>query len=394
MDTLVDYMEALLDDSDSVADIRFDLVETEVEEDDSENSDVADYKVLELAAAIDEERDGQNDSVTEWRAWYLDLASAGNLEIEVDGVTITNQGGTYGAVTLSGNQNVDIAAIVNSMAETRADALDIEIEVVKGGNNTMKDITFFSSVSSSSNGENYDDAAAAALGSGSNDSFITSYDVFTVTYGAKSVKATITTASATGSDASDAIASQLAAAWNAKWGTGGTSANLSIWDTVDGDTTSGTIAAPSMKDSAAGIRGYNDDISISWAKATAAQVSAATAGVVTQTSKLIMDWNIGTDSDSNVATSDDLILRLKANTYADHILASGKVTVTYAGGSEELTSTLVSYGSSAANTDTTSTIYPTEARDDVRAREASNEGTITTAAKAAVKFTRVHWFGS
>ena len=394
MDTLVPYMEALLDDSDSVAEIVFDLVETSVGEDDSETADVADYVVLELAAAIDEVRDGQNDSVTEWRAWYLDIDGGGSLEVEVDGVTITNNGTTYGAVSLSGNQNVDIAGIVNTLATTRAEALDIEFEVVKGGNNTMKDITFFSAVSSSSNGENYNDAQAAALGSGSNDSFITSYDVFTLRYGAKSITASISTASASGSDASDAIASQLAAAWNAKWGTGGTSANLSIWDTVDGDTTSGTITAPSMKDTAAGVRGYNDVISVSWAKATAAQVSIATAGVVTQTSDLIMDWNIGTDSDSNVATSDDLILRIRALNYADNILASSKVTVDFGSASEELTSTLISYGTSAANTDTTSTVYPTEARLDVRAREDSNEGTITTAAEDAVRFTRVHWFGS
>ena len=103
-----------------------------------------------------------------------------------------------------------------------------------------------------------------------------------------------------------------------------------------------------------------------------------------------MDWKIGSvaDDSDNTANSTDLILTIEELTYADDILAAGNVTVTNA---YELSTTLVQYGSSAANTDTTNTIYPEEARDDVRAREASNEGTITTASAAAVEFSRVHW---
>jgi hypothetical protein len=58
----------------------------------------------------------------------------------------------------------------------------------------------------------------------------------------------------------------------------------------------------------------------------------------------------------------------------------------------ELITTLVNYAS-ATDTDTTSTIYPSDARGDVVNAEGASEGSITTAGVARYTRSRIHWLG-
>ena len=388
LDTASAYLTAVAADADSSATVVFDEVDSVIDSEgavDSEVTDQTDYVVLSLVAAVPQVVTGANDAVLRKRGYIVD--ATGNVKLTIDGVDVTHNGSDYGNVAITGNQAIDVTNLKSSLALSRATALDVTMDVKKGGNAVGKAIAFQSNISSGTNKENYTDAQATAIAAaGTVSSFITSYDVFTLTYGASSIAATITTASATGAAAATAIAAALEAAWDAKWGsTSGVSSQLSLWgDMAD---TSGTIAALSLKSSNAGSRGYLDTISIAWAKATAAQVSAATAGVVTKTSALVMDWMIGADGTTdNFADSDDIIITLEETVAGS--LDAAKVTLT---GAYELSNAQINYGASATQTDTSASIYPEEARDDVKSPEDSSEGVITTPAAAAVSINRVPW---
>ena len=101
-----------------------------------------------------------------------------------------------------------------------------------------------------------------------------------------------------------------------------------------------------------------------------------------------MDWMIGVDGTAdNFADSDDIIITLE-ETVAGSLVSSATVTVTAA---YELSHAQISYGGSATQTDTTDSIYPTQARDDVKTPEDSSEGVISTPAADAVSINRVGW---
>jgi len=211
------------------------------------------------------------------------------------------------------------------------------------------------------------------------------------------VTATITVAtstlnSATGTD----IAEVLKNNWNAKYGSTGTSSNLSVWSAISNSSGELTITA---KASTRGSRGFNDLIKVVWAKATAAQISSASAGVATQT---FLDWKIGTaaDDSDNRATGTDIIVTLLEGTNAIDA-ATGQATLAITGGTSgtdlvELRSTAFVNGNGGAGTATTTAqnIYPLEARLDVVNGEDADEGTKLSDAVAAVNQTRVHWLGN
>ena len=126
-------------------------------------------------------------------------------------------------------------------------------------------------------------------------------------------------------------------------------------------------------------------MSIEWSKATAAQVSIVSSGARTES---VIDWTIGaTEADSdNGAASVDLIMKLTEVT--EGVISSGSATLLVSGSSSaaainEITTNLLT-NASAANTDTTTTIYPTDGRGDAAANEAGDEGVVTTPAVAAI----------
>jgi len=395
LDTASAYLTAVAADPDSSATVVFDEVDSVVDSEgtvDSEKTDQTDYVVLSLVAEVAQVITGANDTVLRKQGFIVTAGVGATVNVLIDNVTVTHNGSDYGAVTITGNQNVDLTNLRSSLALTRATALDVTMDVKKGGNAVGKAIVFQSTIASNTNGENYTDAQATAIAdAGTVSSFITSYDVFTLGIGSRSVTASLAagTGSATGASAKNTIASLLAAAWNGKYGSSGTSSQLSLWGDVDGDTASGTIKAASLKSSNAGSRGYLDAIDITWAKATAAQVSAATAGVVTKTTALVMDWIIGVDgSADNIADSDDLIITIEETVAGSLVGTTATLTGVYA-----LTNAQVNHGGvgTATQTDTTNSIYPAEARDDVKESEEANEGVVKTPAAAAESINRVPW---
>jgi hypothetical protein len=358
---------------------------------------------------------GDNAAVKNKIAWLLDVSSSSTLTLQVETIHVLEDNGTFGTLTLTGNNTVDVAEMTSSLSTTRATNLGVTLTAAATGNPVLPAMTFLSSISSAegSNGENYTNTSAASLSSASTyagaavPSYVTSYDVFTLSYGGKSVTASLAAADspAFGPAAAANVASTLMNAWNLKYSTGSASANLSGWTT--GALSTATITAPTLKSSLSGGRFFGDVAAVTWTAASAAQASMASSGAITTTR---IAWKIGSSdaTTDNSATGTDIIIALEetvaGNGKADRITTSSNATLTVDGtivGTVEnaqsnsfgLVTNLISVGSSAANTDTTSTVYPTDARGDVVTGVAANAGTTSTSGTARTTYTRLHWLG-
>ena len=356
---------------------------------------------------------GDNAAVKTKSAWLLDVSSSSTVTLDVGTVGVLETAGTFGTLTLTGNNTVDVAELTSSLSTTRATNLGVTLTAAATGNPVLPNVQFLANISSATgaNGENYTNTEASNLSYNIGSagaavaSYLTTYDSFTLSFGGKSVTATLAANATTGAIAAANIASTLMNTWNSKWSTGQASTNLSAWTTATLSTA--LITAPTLKSSLSGGRFFGDTAAVTWTPATAAQASMATSGAVTITR---IAWKIGaTDATTdNSTTGTDIIIAIEetvaGNGKAARGGASGNATLTVDGnavGTVEniwsnsfgLVTNLVSVGSSAANTDTTSTIYPTDARGDVVTGVAANAGTSTTTGSARVTYTRLHWLG-
>ena len=281
------------------------------------------------------------------------------------------------------------------------------------GNPVLPIVTFLASVSSANgnttNGEGYTNTEAGDLSNTTTyagaavPSYLTTYDSFTISFGGRSVTATLAANAITGAIASANIASTLMNTWNNKWSTGTASTALSAWETAA--LSGAVITAPTLKDSRSGGRFYGDTAAVTWTKATAAQASLATSGVITQT---VIGWTIGSTeaTTDNSTTGTDIILAVEETVQGtDQANRLSAATTLVADGTDAntvenaisnsfgLITNLVSVGSSAVNTGTTTNIFPADARGDVVTPVTAADGTDTTTGDAAVKRTRIHWLG-
>ena len=255
---------------------------------------------------------GDNAAVKNKIAWLLDVSSSSTLTLQVETIHVLEDNGTFGTLTLTGNNTVDVAEMTSDLSTTRATNLGVTLTAAATGNPVLPAMTFLSSISSAdgSNGEIYTNTCAASLCSASTyagavPSYVTSYDVFTLSYGGRSVTASLAAADspAFGPAAAANVASTLMNAWNLKYSTGSASANLSGWTT--GALSTATITAPTLKSSLSGGRFFGDVAAVTWTAASAAQASMASSGAITQTR---MAWKIGSDATTdNSATGTDII---------------------------------------------------------------------------------------
>jgi len=346
----------------------------------------------------------------------LTLTIASTAGASTGGVTVLHTGSAYGNYTAS-SQNLDllISEIKSAQAVSRASDLGATLDVYKGANSTMAGIEFGASFTSASGGnlERYTDAQVAALygGNGTLTSKVTSYDSFVYTVGGRSVTVTLTlaagTTSYTGQAAANAVADQVGGAWDAKYGTDGTvSGSLSFWAGAAANvtaTTADTIDPWVLKSAQSGSRAYGQTTSFVMNHATAAQISTATAGLITNT---YLDWRIGaTDSSSdNGTTAVDLILTLNENT--EDAIQSGSATFTIGGVAATELSATANFTAGTLTQTLVGDIFP-DAPDtaygsiygggsgDATRDEAANEGVTTSSSTGAVRatFTRIHWLG-
>ena len=258
------------------------------------------------------------------------------------------------------------------------------------------------------NGENWTNntalTRAGLMGdSGGIQSILTSHDQVTMTIGATSVTATITVGTAEGNTAITNIAARLVALWNAKYSTSSVSGVFSYWTTMS--SSAGVITAPTLKSSLSGSRAFDDTVTVSFTPTTAAKVSSATSGTHT-TSRIA--WRIGASdaTTDNGAVGNTIIVSVEetvagngmANRLTGHasLIADGTAAGTVENNlsnSFGLVTNLISVGSSAVNTGTTTNIFPSDARGDVVVGVTANAGTTATTGTARTTYTRLHWLG-
>jgi len=361
------------------------------------------------------------------RAYAVVESSGVLVELKSDTQHLLNTGSTYEAVTLTGNKAIDIPALKTSLATSRATALGVTLDVNSNHNPTTQAVRFLANVSSASNGSSYlangekwttndIDTKLKLVSSYTavHPALLTTWDKFTLTYGdGVSITTTLTSAEVgaagfvTGISAVTTLITQLVNDWDAKYSTGSASGLLSFWTTptVGSGSTSLTIVAPSLKSSLSGSRAVGDVVAITWNAPNSTQVSNATNGQATFT---MIDWVIGAtpETSDNAAVGSDYLITIAEVTAGSGVLANTTLTidgvdVTTTGFSNTvsaqagiLSTTLVSYGTSASSTSTATQIYWADARGDVVNGQAAFEGISTTTGDARATRSRIHWLSS
>jgi len=326
-------------------------------------------------------------SVAGKMAYLIDIEGSGgdvSLTLKKGTDHILSNAGIFGTISLSADAGLAISQIKTQASLDRAIALGMTLNAYEGGNPTLPTVTFYdAAVTTTANYENYTNAQAGALVSGSTN-LVTS-DLVTISVDGLAAAVTMTTAeiSVTANIAAR-IALKLAHAWNLKYGTNGTSANLTYWNDLTTGSTD-AITGGSLKSSDSG-RGAHGDVVV---------ISASLATTST------LDWKIDTvAATDNAAVGKDIIMVVESSVggLTGDAITSATLTVAATDGVDVdnflllLSNTLRTVVDT--NTDTTATIYPVEDRTDTREPEASNEGTVISAGIAAVNHTRVHWLGS
>jgi hypothetical protein len=229
--------------------------------------------------------------------------AAGTLQVTTNGVNIfdTALTGNGTALAISGNQDLDIAAIKSSINLSRATSAGVTLDAKRGANSTaaMTLREHGDGAAGAVIGERYTSATAAAAGTTTTNYGMGTDDYITITIGSNSVTATAASATALGA--------AVYVAWAAKYHGSGTASAAAI-----ATMTSPAYGAEAMLQAVAWT--MNQEDSGGYGKAISASV---TAGTVTATSAANIDWTIGASNlTSNNTTVDDAvstILTLTAN---------------------------------------------------------------------------------
>ena len=384
METLKVYLTAVAADADSNADVKFDMVDSVLDKDGVETgTDQADQYILTLTAK--NVTTAASAEVLEKRAYELPAGSSGfgitiGSTVVTTDVNSSTQNNPTASINLDANKSLALAQIAAAATITRAASANVTLAAYLGGSPTV-DITFFTTVNTTTNGENYSDAAAGERATSSRpaSAATTTGTYVTLTVGSLSVTATTVGGLAATASVGSRWAKAVIDAWNTKYGGSGSSNTMSLVDTatVGGGAASATLTLPAKAGS--GRRAHEMAVAIS-----------ATVSGVTDT----VDWKIGTSdgSSDNKLQGDGIILVLE-ETVTDAL--AGVLLVS--GTTRELSSTLLinSNSGAGANTSTTANIYPNQARGegaegiggDVR----NDEGDVEEVSTAAVSNNRVAW---
>jgi hypothetical protein len=168
---------------------------------------------------------GGADKVALQRAYTLATTGSGNFQIAIGSDFLyVNSSNAATPITPSANMALAISELKSSAAVSRANALGLTLDVQSGANVQAINVVFASNLNSATGESGYATSSATLIGTD---------DFATLNIGTQSVTAT---SAASAASSTSGIASALAAAWLYKYGT------ASTLYTVNGDTTSGTIA--------------------------------------------------------------------------------------------------------------------------------------------------------
>ena len=301
------------------------------------------------------------------------ISNSNNSIVNID-TTLTGNGT---ALSMGGNQDLDIAAIKSSINLSRATSAGVTMDAKRGANSsaavTLRDV--IEGTTTSVLGENYTTATAVTAANTATNYGMGSDDYITINVGSNSVTATAASATSLGA--------AVYTAWAAKYHASGTASAAAVATMTSPTTGVGASQALAWTMNQEDSGGYGKTISVS-----------VTAGTVTATSAANMDWTIGASNlTSNNTTVDDgvsTILTLTANA-ADTAVPTVTTAVSAAASMAAIAiATTKTTNTAWANGDLTTGAQ--EPITDVRAKEDAVDAA-TSNAVAATSFSRVTWLG-
>lgn len=300
---------------------------------------------------------GGDDAVAYQLAVEVDPDGSETVQVTIDGDNLfVNNAGGAAPITPSDNMALAVTELKSSAAVTRAAALGIVYDVVSGSSPAALTVSFTAALNSATGETTLSTTSATAIASD---------DYATLTIGSDSVTSTFASGYSGTATSTVGIASGLAAAWTAKYGS-----NSSLFS-LNADTNSGKIAI--SVNAASGNRAHGSEVSISYSTGT----STATTP--------LLDYVIGaTNSTSdNKLLGEKVIMLFKDDTEGVTGVTFPTVVVVTGASSSTLTSTLdystasTILGNSAAAGD----VFPDEARGLAIPAYDGTDLVITTAAK-------------
>ena len=378
MATMKNYLALVAANTSATASVYFDTVEsttsaTGVETTGETTGQNDTTVILALTAEVATAAKGE---IAARRAFIVDVSAGGTFSLQKPASTDLFSDGTTassaGSITVNTNLDLLIADIKSAANIARFAAYDITLNAARGGNSTGT-VSLVQYVSGGSTatvlGQLYTTTTAnAAAVSATNYGFGVD-DTLTLTVGGNSVTVSPGTGGAT---TLTGLGDDLAAAWAAKYGVGGTASGSAIATITN---TAGSIAITMLDP---GTAGYAVDVNL-----------AVGVGTVTATNAANIDYVIGTTRlESDDATVDtDVVIHITsqdAGTILNQV--SGVVSASSATSLIELTTNKLTNGTDPGATNGQQP-SATRSADAITAEDGSPK-VVTTAAQSK---TRVHW---
>ena len=402
MDTMKVYLTAIAADADNTVQVNFDTVSTETDTETtgtttttlnvlgttSVSSTTNEATVLKMTPATANTADAAKSAIGQIYGMIITPATQGagesgtfgTLQVTTNGVNLfdTSLTGNGTALSLSGNQDLDIEAIKSSINLSRATSAGVTMDAKRGANSTAA-ITLREHGNGAAGaviGERYTTATAAAAGTTSTNFGMGTDDYITITIGSNSVTATAVSATLLGA--------AVYTAWAAKYH-GSSTASAAAIATMTSPTIGGETAAQALAWT------MNQEDSGGYGVAISASV---TAGTTTATSAANIDWTIGaTNATNNNTTVDDGVSTILTLTANDPLVAVPTVTTAVSAAASMAAIALST--TKTTNTHWANGLLTTGAQEpitDVRNKEDA-VAAATSNAIAAVSFSRVTWLG-
>ncbi|MDC3040445.1 hypothetical protein OA088_01225 [Flavobacteriaceae bacterium] len=399
MDTLKTYLTHIAATSGSTAFVTFDTLQTETDTettgtttttlnvaDAGDGSTTNEATVLKMTPATANTADAAKSAITAKVAWHGAASAVVQLRT-------ANEGNLLGtAVTLSGDEAVDAAAIASQANKDIASAVGITLNAhAKGYSYATVSLISHAQDATAISGERYTTTAAVTAastdttGNGEGGAgaatdipvFTTSMsDTFTLGVGSNSVTASLSGYSQTVSTLA-AIEDAIKAAWAAKYGKAGTASSSAIATILAA--TDGKIYIRMLQEDSGG-----HGKAISFSVSNSSSASSRTTGNI----DYVINSTKSTADNSSVATTNPggLIITLESNSTAAE--TTGVIDASTGASLVALSTDFTTNTAYNVNTYAHTTVERTDVRSAENAVAAA-----TSNAVAAVLFTRIGWLG-
>ena len=336
---LKDFLDSVITKRTATVEMTVKIDELTSVDDEGVASAPAEYTLISLKDAVSSTG---ADAIAYQKAVVVNPNGSATVQVSIAGDNLfVNGSGGSSPVTPSDNMALAVSELKSSAAVSRAAALGIVYDVVSGADVASMTVSFTAHLSSAVS------EGTIAAGTYSATSLLGSDDFVTLTIGSDSVTSSYAAAYSGTATSTTGIASGLAAAWSAKYGS-----NSSFF-TLNADTASGKVAI--SVNAGSGNRAHNSLV----------QVSVG-SGAVTATTPII-GYVIGDTkaTSDNTMLGESVILLFKDDTLGTTGVTFPTVVVATAAASSTLTSTIdhADPATKVGGTGSLLNIWPTEGRD-------------------------------